>query len=76
MPTTKQLMDSWRAQFKMGLSGSDYYCNDHSPEPSNETNYKPKGDFLEELSGEKLGTVEYNSKTKTLSVKIDGPQKD
>jgi hypothetical protein len=32
MPTTKQLIDGWKAQFKLGLSQNQAYCNDYSQE--------------------------------------------
>jgi hypothetical protein len=76
MPTRKSLNDSWITQFTLGLSDEQYYCNDHSPEPVNERNYKPKENPLEEFTGERLGTVEYNHLTKEISIKIDGPEKD
>ena len=70
MPTRESLNDSWLAQFTLGLSDEQYYCQDHNPD------YIPPKENNIPLTGEKLGTVEYNSITKELSIKIDGPQKD
>ena len=70
MPTRKSLNDSWLAQFTLGMSDEQYYCQDYNP------NYVPPKDNNVKLSGEKIGTVEYNPITKELSVKIDGVEKD
>jgi hypothetical protein len=63
MPTKKSLNDSWLAQFILGLSDEQYYCQDHNPD------YVPQKDNNLEMKGEKLGTIEYNPITKKLSVK-------
>jgi hypothetical protein len=65
MPTIKDLQASWRAQFKLGLSGKDYYCQDHNPD------YKPSQDDNVEPTGEKIGTVEYNPKKQEITIEID-----
>jgi hypothetical protein len=70
MPTRKSLNDSWLAQFTLGLSDEQYYCQDHNPD------YKPSQDNNTKFTGEKIGTVEYNPIKKELSIKIDGSQKD
>jgi hypothetical protein len=70
MPTRKSLNDSWRAQFVLGISEEQYYCQDH-----NRDYISPKDNDIK-LTGEKLGTVEYNPITKELSIKIDGTEKD
>ncbi|MCX6751092.1 MAG: hypothetical protein NTZ83_06550 [Candidatus Pacearchaeota archaeon] len=65
MPTRKDLNDSWKAQFTLGLSDEQYYCQDHNP------NYKSSQDNNVKLTGEKIGTVKYNPKTGELTVEID-----
>jgi hypothetical protein len=62
MPTRKSLNDSWYAQFVLGLSDEQYYCQDHNP------NYKPSQNNNVKLTGENLGTVTYNPKTQRLTI--------
>ena len=53
----------WRAQDILGLSDSQYYCNDHSPELINERNYRPDNSSTE-FTGEEFGTSKYDKKNK------------
>ncbi|MDD3151266.1 MAG: hypothetical protein PHV68_10615 [Candidatus Gastranaerophilales bacterium] len=64
MPTRKSLNDSWYAQFELGLSDEQYYCQDHNP------NYNPPKDNRVKLTGEKLGEVVYDPKTQRLTIDL------
>jgi hypothetical protein len=68
MPTDKQLFDSWRAQDILGLSHSQYYCNDHSPEPVNERNYNSNENAS--FTGEEFGASIYKPKTDEIKMFI------
>lgn len=62
MPTRKSLNDSWYAQFVLGLSDEEYYCQDHN------SNYVPPKNNPPKFSGEKLGEVVYDPQTGRLTI--------
>lgn len=63
MPTRKDLHDSWRAQFILGMSDEQYYCQDHNPQ------YVPPKDNPVQLNGEQIGTIEYDPLTERILFK-------
>ncbi len=66
MSTDKQLFESWISQHILGISDSQYYCNDYSS--SRET---AKEDDASNDEGTSIGTIAYNPKTNKLKVKFD-----
>lgn len=66
MPTTKQLYKLWGAQFNLGLSNSEYYCQDHNPEGQSTS----RDTHSEKFTGETIGTIRYNPKTKEMEIEF------
>ncbi|MAG47113.1 hypothetical protein CL617_00785 [archaeon] len=70
MPTRKQLHDSWNAQFYLGLSHEQAYCNDFNPETLEQRtmNSQPTQTQLPEYTGKIMGKISYDPEKKKLTI--------